>query len=315
MAMVIQGARQGAIRAGGGNGMVRAIGWVSLGLGLAGVAAPRRVARMIGAGESDDSRDALLAVGLREIASGIGILSRPQSAGWLWARVGGDVMDLALLGAAAYASDRSQRDGGRLAATAAAVAGIAALDLSCARRLGSQGIGAAVGWAQDHAIHLKKTITLNRPREAVYGFWRDFTNLPRVMGHLESVEPVGDGRSRWRAKGPAGRSVEWDAEVTEDRPNERLAWRSLPGGDVDNAGSVRFEPGPGGRGTVLTVELRYIPPGGALGVAIARLFGREPGQEIQEDLRAFKQMMETGEVARSEASLGRIRHPAQAPAG
>jgi uncharacterized membrane protein len=133
------------------------------------------------------------------------------------------------------------------------------------------------------------------------------------MGHLEGVRVLSDRRSHWRAKAPLGRTVEWDAEVVEDRPDERLAWRSLEGADVDNAGSVAFERAPGGRGTVVRVELAYDPPGGVIGATIARLFGEEPGQQVQEDLRAFKQVMETGEVVRSEGTL-RTRHPARPPA-
>lgn len=308
---------------GGGDGerMARAIGWFSIGLGVAGVAAPRRVARWVGVSDDDDHRDALLAVGLREIASGIGVLTRPRPAGWLWARVGGDVMDLTLLGAA-FRSDRTRRD--RVALATAAVVGITALDLIAGRQLaGRQGGGRQAGAARERAsraprdpsIRVTKAVTLNRPIEEVYRFWRDLRNLPRFMNHLESVEPIGEGLTHWRARGPAGKIVEWDAEITDDRPNELIAWRSLPGADVNNAGSVRFEPASGGRGTVVRVELRYVPPAGVFGATIAKLFGREPGQLVQENLRAFKQVMETGEVTRSEASFGRIRHPAQAPAG
>ena len=120
------------------------------------------------------------------------------------------------------------------------------------------------------------------------------------MTHLESVHVTGEGRSHWVAKAPGGTTVEWDAEITDDQPNRRIAWRSVEGADVQNAGSVRFEPAPGGRGTVVNVELRYSPPGGAAGVAIATLLGREPGQQIQDDLRRFKQMMEIGEVVTTE---------------
>ena len=113
-------------------------------------------------------------------------------------------------------------------------------------------------------MEVHQTITISRPAEELYRFWRDFQNLPRIMSHLESVQADGDRRSHWKAKAPAGMTVEWDAEITEDRPNELIAWRSV-GGHVDNAGSVRFVPAPGGRGTEVHVAMRYDPPGGVVG--------------------------------------------------
>jgi uncharacterized membrane protein len=151
-------------------------------------------------------------------------------------------------------------------------------------------------------MHAKAAITVDRPVEEVYGYWRDLTNLPSFMIHLASVETTGDGRSHWEANAPAGRTVEWDAEVVEDRPNQRIAWRSLDGADVANRGVVEFTPVPKRRGTEVRVELTYDPPGGALGKVIAKLFGEEPQQQIKDDLRRFKQVLETGEVVRSEGS-------------
>ena len=117
------------------------------------------------------------------------------------------------------------------------------------------------------------------------------------MRHLESVTMTGARSSHWVAKGPAGSNIEWDAETTEEQENERLAWRSSPDADVQNEGEVRFRPAPGDRGTEITVSLTYHPPGGALGAAVAKLFGREPYQQIGEDLARFKQQQETGEIA------------------
>ncbi len=151
-------------------------------------------------------------------------------------------------------------------------------------------------------MQAKSAVTIRRPVEVVYGFWRDFSNLPSFMNHLESVEPSGDGRSHWTANAPAGRTVEWDAEVVEDRPNERIAWRSLEGSDVTNQGVVTFNPVPRGRGTEIRVELTYDPPGGALGAVVAKLFGEEPQQQIRDDLRRLKQVLETGQVVLSEGS-------------
>jgi len=156
---------------------------------------------------------------------------------------------------------------------------------------------------EDRRMHVTKAITVNRPPEELYRFWHDFENLPRFMNHLEAVQVLGETRSRWRAKAPGGSKVEWDAEIVEDRPSQVIAWRSLEGTAVDNEGAVRFVPAPGGRGTEVHVELRYEPPGGALGATVAKMFGEEPGQQVQEDLRRFKQVVETGDVARSDASV------------
>jgi uncharacterized membrane protein len=173
-------------------------------------------------------------------------------------------------------------------------------------------------------MQVKHAITINRASEELYQFWRDLQNLPRFMTHLESVQmteqmmnqtadqasgqatsqtlgrPTGDGRSHWVAKAPAGTTVEWDAEITEDRPNELIAWRSLEGADVDSAGTVRFEQAPGGRGTVVKLEMHYHPPAGALGAGIAKLFGEDPEWQVKEGLRRFKQLMEIGEVITTE---------------
>jgi uncharacterized membrane protein len=134
------------------------------------------------------------------------------------------------------------------------------------------------------------------------------------MKHLESVTITGNGRSHWKAKAPAGSSVEWDAEITADQPNELIAWHSLGNSDVRNSGMVRFAEAPGGRGTEVHVDLRYDPPGGALGALFAKMFGEEPGGQIADDLRRFKQVMEIGEVMLSDATVTEGPHPAQ-PSG
>jgi uncharacterized membrane protein len=268
------------------------LGWFSVGLGMAEMAAPGRMAQAIGVSNTADNRDLLRAAGLREIASGIGILTRDRQAGWIWARVGGDVMDLALLGFG-FTSDQARP--ARLAAATAAVAGVAALDVMAGRRLAGESGGERFEYAT-------RAITVNRPPAEVYRFWRDFENLPTFMRHLESVKVTSAQRSRWTAKGPAGTSVEWEAEMVGDRANELIAWRSLPGADVENSGSVHFKLAPGNRGTEVIVRVQYAPPAGAIGAAAAWLFGEEPDQQLHEDLRRFKQVMETGEIARSEAS-------------
>ena len=148
----------------------------------------------------------------------------------------------------------------------------------------------------------RTAITINASPDAVYAAWRDFEQLPRFMYHLESVSTTGDRRSHWVAKAPAGRTVEWDAEITDDEPGRLIAWRSLEGASVQNSGSVRFVPAPAGQGTEVYVEVRYSPPGGPLGSIVAKLFGEEPNQQVSDDLRRFKQIVETGEIARSDGS-------------
>lgn len=165
-------------------------------------------------------------------------------------------------------------------------------------------------------MDVKKAITINRPPDELYQFWHNFENLPRFMEHLKSVQVTGEKRSHWTAKGPVGTTVEWDAEVVDDQPGALIAWRSLDGATVDNAGTVRFAAAPGGRGTEVRVELRYDPPGGALGATVAKLFGEDPTEQIPDDLRHFKQVMETGEITRSDPPAkggGAAQPPAETP--
>lgn len=296
------------------QGLATFLGLFSVGLGLTEMIMPRSFARFIGI-RGDDADCAIVRMfGLRELASGVGILSRPRPAGWLWSRVAGDAMDLAFLGGA-LASGAPVPE--RVAAATTAVLGVTALDAYASLRL-SQQSGMSGRARRSGPIGVREVITVNRPAEDLYRFWHDFENLPRFMSHLESVEVTGPGRSRWKAKAPAGMTVEWDAEVLEDRPNELIAWRSLEGADVDNTGSVRFVPAPSGRGTEVRVVLHYDPPGGPIGAWIAALFGEAPEQQIHDDLRLFKQVMETGEVVLSDASFEGARlfqRPAQPPEG
>jgi len=159
-----------------------------------------------------------------------------------------------------------------------------------------QAAGITTAHGANEPLHAEKSVTINRPAEELYRFWRDFAQLPRFMKHLDAVRVSGDQKSHWVAHGPAGTRVEWDAEITEDRPNELIAWRSLEGAEVANSGTVRFEPAPGGRGTFVRVALDYRPPAGALGATVAQLFGEAPQQQIEGDLRRFKNLMEAGEI-------------------
>jgi uncharacterized membrane protein len=297
-----------------GDGLASFLGWFSVGLGVAQLASPGGVARMIGVDDDERTRKTMRAIGARELAAGLGILSRPRPAGWVWSRVAGDAMDLALLGKAMSSDDNDRR---KTAAATAAVVGITALDVVCARQLTRNADAAAAtdrnAKSTGRSISTRRSITVRAPVEEVYRFWRNFENLPRFMRHLESVSVTGDRRSHWKAKAPAGMTVEWDAETTEDRPNELIAWRALENADVYNEGSVRFQRAPGGRGTEVRVELRYDPPGGIIASKLAMLFREEPGQQVKDDLLRFKQVLETGDVVLSDATVFDGPHPARPP--
>ncbi len=147
------------------------------------------------------------------------------------------------------------------------------------------------------AIHVEKSFMVNRPVEEVYQFWRNFENLPKFMRHLKSVRNTGDKESRWQARAPIAGSVEWDAEIIDEQPNAYIVWRSKDGATVPNYGSVRFDKNSDYHGgTRLTVSLDYEPPAGKLGSIFATMFGEDADQQIREDLRRFKQIMETGEI-------------------
>lgn len=215
-------------------------GMVILGLGIAQLLAPRRVARSTGV----HARPALVRTsGVLAIASAAGILGR-------------------------------------------------------ARQGARQGMGERT--TASGALAVEKCITINKSPEECYRFWRNFDRFPEFMQHLDAVEKITDTRSHWKAKAPIGSSVEWDAEITADQPGEVLAWHSLDGADVDNGGTVRFERAPGGRGTIVRVEMQYKPPGGKAGALVAKLFGENPSQQMDGDLRRFKQLIETGEITTTE---------------
>jgi uncharacterized membrane protein len=152
-------------------------------------------------------------------------------------------------------------------------------------------------------IKVERSVVVNRPVHEVYQFWRNFENLPRFMDHLESVTVLDETRSHWIARAPAGTRVEWDAAIHNEIDNELIAWRSLPGSDINHAGSVHFTPASQG-GTEVRVVLSYEPPAGKLGAAVAKVLGEEPAQQVEDDLRRFKQVMEALEVQ------GNSRNPA-----
>jgi uncharacterized membrane protein len=140
---------------------------------------------------------------------------------------------------------------------------------------------------------VERTITVNRSPEELYKFWRRLENLPQVMQHLKYVETTDHEHSHWKAEGAFGSDVEWDAEILNERENEMIAWRSLPGGDVDTAGSIHFRP-IGNKGTEVTLSMKYNPPAGKVGAHIASLFGEGLEEKLDEDLCRFKEVMETG---------------------
>jgi uncharacterized membrane protein len=291
-----------------GEYLARALGLFSIGLGAAELMAPKTMARF--AGLSDDTAASLRLLGAREIGNGLAILSNPSSAAWMWTRVGGDALDLSVLTAALQSDDSNHT---RVAASIAAVLGVTALDVICAGRLSTNQTD-EYPHRRGGAVRVEQVTTISRPVEEVYHFWRAFQNFPRFMRHLESVQVDGSRKSHWRAKGPAGVMVEWDAEMIEDREPEWIAWRSLEGSDIPNSGSVRFRPAPGARGTELRVQMEYSPPAGRLGRGVAWLLGSDPERQIREDLRRCKQLLETGEIPLSDGpGLWRAAQPPRDP--
>jgi uncharacterized membrane protein len=178
--------------------------------------------------------------------------------------------------------------------------------------------GPAAALDAKHAVRARASVTIGRDPPELYRFWRDVQNLPSIMEHVEAVRVDGGDVFHWIVKGPAGTHVAWDARIVADEENRLISWRSLDGADVSNAGSVRFRPAPGGRGTEVTVELSYEPPAGKVGATLARLLGEIPERQIESDLHRFKQLMETGEipttVGQPRGGRAALRHAAKAEA-
>ena len=284
-----------------GQRLARGLGAVSIALGLPALVAPKAVDRLIGIQPTDKIRSLTRGVGFQELAVGAGRLKKPRPVDLQLSRIAGDVAHLSLLGRALASKDSNRR---RVATTIGIVSAITLADVIAGMRLRRSGHLQSPDQpeSEQRALKGKTAITVNRPVEEVYRHWRNLGNLPDFMYHLESVEPSGGARSHWKAKGPAGTSVEWDAEIVEDTPNEVIAWRSVEGSTVPNSGTVRFSEAPRGQGTQIVVEIDYTPPGGVLGAAAAKLFGEEPEQQMRDDLRRFKQVMETGEVVLSDGT-------------
>ncbi|WP_405587615.1 SRPBCC family protein [Streptomyces sp. NBC_01190] len=297
----------------------KVLGWAGLGLRAAQVTAPKAVSRLTGVPDALlTARTAIPLVGnpgSREPGHAALLPAGREPATWVWTRVTGDTIDLTALGRALAArgaefrgnerkdagAGRGGRGAGgklRTAVTAAALAAITGAGVYAA----IQELRRQKDEDRRGTMSLYASITIDRPRAEVYRYWHDLANLPRFMAHLESVETEGATRSHWKARGPAGRTIGWDAEITEDRTNSVIAWQSKGPTPVGNTGSVRFSDAPGDRGTEVRVELSYDPPAGSAGTAVAKLLGEHPEQQVRDDLRRFKQVMETGEVVRSDAS-------------
>ena len=285
--------------------VMRMLGWFSAGLGVPQVSMPGGFAKAIGVGNGRRQRAAMIFVGTRELTAAVGLLWQGKP-GWLWGRVAGDIMGLSMLGRALKNHDGKGIS--RTIAATAAVAGITGVDL----------YAAVTRMRRKSIVDLTATTTITRSRQEVYDQWRHLEQLPTFMAHLDSVSMTGQKTSHWRASAPFGRMVEWDAEITEDVPGERIAWRSIDGALVRNEGEVRFVPAPTEKDTEVHVRMRYSMPAGKAGESVARYFGEDPHQALGDDLRRFKQVAETGEVVRSEGAPGGKRarrefpqHPAR----
>jgi uncharacterized membrane protein len=277
------------------DALVKGLGVASLCLGLSEILAPAKVAALAGVDYTNRSRPVIRALGLRECRHAAALLFGPEKL--VWTRVAGDAVDLAMLAAGVASRGRGRR--GRGAMPAAALIAIGAADLYAALR--STGSGSARHANGSRHQSLRAAVTVRRSVEDAYRCWRDLENLPTFMYHLKSVTAESDGRSHWVVNAPIGRSVSWDAQITDDQPNARIAWQSLPG-SADHSGSVEFRPAPGGEDTEVRVAISYRLPGGMLAKAAATLFGESPEQQVNADLRRLKQLLETGQVLRSNGS-------------
>jgi uncharacterized membrane protein len=219
-----------------------------------------------------------------------------------WERAG-SIIAATLIGALA-ASRRDRRHAAMLASAGLMVRGISGwCPISAAVGRNSRTTDTKEALGGPRGVHVRDTVTIARPVEEVYSFWRELSNLPRFMSHVESVEVLDRTRSRWTVKGPAGSSVSWEAHVINEIPNELIAWSSVGDADVVSAGSVHFKPTPSG-GTRVIVHLQYSPPAGKLGAWVATLFGEDPAQQISEDLQRLKACLETRAPAIRDRSTG-----------
>jgi uncharacterized membrane protein len=289
-------------------GLQRALGWFSLGLGLAQIIAPEKVANLIGIERKNESLSMMRVVGAREIASGLGILTQSKSAPWLWARVGGDAMDIALLTSARSSPHADQN---RVAAATAAVIGIAAIDALASTRQTTSSGGSDQMSSDQSSVRVASAVTVQAPVEDVFSYWNDFQGLPRFMSDAASVEITGDRQSQWTVPAPVGTTVEWDVQITNSAPNDYIAWETAEGSRIAASGDIRFRTAAGNRGTQVIFTAQFNPPGGELGKKIAQPLAEVFGTKITNDLRRFKQLVEVGEIVHSDDSIVPGPNPAQ----
>lgn len=275
--------------------MAQGMGWFSIGLGLTQLLAPHLFNRIVGVRNGSGVLTRLL--GARELVSGLALLGGRDPVRALDARIAGDVMDLGLLAANLVAPANGR---GRLVASTISVLGATGMDIVARRHL------AADPQRQERVAQVTrigKSITIDAAPHAVYQVWRTFERAPEIFPHLVKVERLDAIRSRWTARGPAGTTLSWEAEIVDDRPGELIVWNTI-GGPLETSGIVRFLTAPGGRGCEVVVEMDYHVFGGGLGRAAATALGLEPGIELERGLRRLKQIFEIGEPMRSDAKKG-----------
>lgn len=268
------------------DGLARGVGWLSLGLAATQLVAPRLVLHLIGASTSRRATAVVRLLGLAKLGTGLAVLFRPRRPGPLIARVAHDVLDLGLAEVAG-----THRVFGALA-----IGGVGAVNTIAARR--------AIAASPEKRVMY--SVTINRPADEVYAFFRRFESFPGFMDHIEAVRELDERHSLWIARLPTGRSIEWKARITEDRPGEAIAWESIES-PIKTAGRITFAQAPGSDLTEVRVEMKLGLVGRA-SAALAKLFAKP---QIKGDLRRFKQVLETGEVLFSDASAHEGKHPAQ----
>ena len=270
----------------------QALGWFSVGVGLTALLAPR----VFGAATGVGTRTGMLrAIGLRELAAGAGLLTTRAATPWLWSRVAGDMMDLLLLGSAAAKPVIGGRT--RSLVSLGLVAGVTAADVAASLRSQRLAQSTRAGAADEY---LERSVVINKSPQECYDYWRNLNNAPNFMRMIESVTVIDDRNSHWVARLPPdvrrGAHLEWNSRISEERPGERIAWHSAQDAPLLHAGVVTFERAPGDRGTLVRLVVHFRPAAGRGAAYAAKAVGQSAEFEVMEDLRRFKQILETGEI-------------------
>ena len=263
------------------------LGGFSIGLGMLELFAPRSAGKLIGVGNHDTL---IRLCGLREVATGVCMLSGYAPVASVAARVAGDALDLSLLGAALRSPDAQPK---RIAAAATAVLSVTAVDVYATqqqRHLNPED-------RADHPVQASAAVVIDCTPQNICRFWRELENLPRFMTSLESVTVIDERTSEWVARPVAHMRVKWVSELVEDVAGERLSWQTLPDSEITHRGTVRFEPVDVGRGTIVHVDMEYELPFGQIGAAVAKLLGTQPDVRLRCELLSLKQLLESGEIA------------------